>query len=190
MSLAVIEQARLWLGTPFLAGASVQGHGCDCAGLIEGIAQDLGFACPTRQAVEHDILQAARTMLIEVATPSAGRIVLLAAEPGAQPLHAAIVTNTNTLIHAHWSAGVVENRFGHWFQKRVTHVFGWGAVSARFDPFPPPPSGGGAPKGRRGCWLQPSRFLKETPSQSLRDHDRIRSNPRKTGEQKPSPLTQ
>ena len=63
--------------------------------------------------------------MVAVDTPHPGHLVLLAREPGGQPLHAAIVTDTNTLIHAHWSAGVVENRFGSWFTRRVTHVFAW-----------------------------------------------------------------
>lgn len=108
-----------------MAGASVRGVGCDCAGLIEGVARELGLAYPKRQAVQHDILQAASVFMIAVDRPQPGHLVLLARETGGQPLHAAIVTDTNTLIHAHWSAGVVENRFGSWFTRRVTHVFAW-----------------------------------------------------------------
>jgi hypothetical protein len=28
-------------------------------------------------------------------------------------------------IHAHWTAGIVENRYGNWFKARTTHVFDW-----------------------------------------------------------------
>jgi cell wall-associated NlpC family hydrolase len=41
-----IGLARAWLGTPFRAGASVQGVGTDCAGLIEGIASALDIPFP------------------------------------------------------------------------------------------------------------------------------------------------
>ena len=51
MSQLVIIETRRWLGTPFMAGASVRGVGCDCAGLIEGVAGDLGLAYPKRDAV-------------------------------------------------------------------------------------------------------------------------------------------
>ena len=125
MSHLVLIEARRWLGTPFMAGASVRGVGCDCAGLIEGVARNLGLAYPELQAVQHDILQAAVAFMVAVDTPHPGHLVLLAREPGGPPLHAAIVTDMHTLIHAHWSAGVVENRFGSWFTRRVTHVFAW-----------------------------------------------------------------
>ena len=37
MSAQVAALAREWLGTPYVAGASVQGAGCDCLGLVRGI---------------------------------------------------------------------------------------------------------------------------------------------------------
>ena len=125
MTNAVVMEARNWLGTPFVPGASVCGVGTDCAGLIEGVARKLGFDHPSRQAVQHDILAAASAFLMPTNSAVAGTLVLLAREPGGLPLHAAIVTDTDTLIHAHWSAGVVENHFGGWFQRRVTHAFAW-----------------------------------------------------------------
>lgn len=125
---AIIE-ARSWLGTPFMSGASVRGVGTDCAGLIEGIARAVNLDYPPRQAVEHDIVAAARTFLVAQDWLETGCLVLLSRDPGGAPLHAAIVTDVrhgiSTLIHAHWSAGVVENRFGSWFQRRVTHIFAW-----------------------------------------------------------------
>ena len=69
MSHLVLIEARRWLGTPFMAGASVRGVGCDCAGLIEGVARELGLAYPKREAVKHDILQAAVAFMVAVDTP-------------------------------------------------------------------------------------------------------------------------
>ena len=125
MSHLVLHHARRWLGTPFLEGASVRGTGCDCAGLIEGIARELGLAYPIRHLVQHDILAAACAFLVKVETPRAGHLVLLSRDPQGPPLHAGIMTDQDTLIHAHWRAGVVENRFGNWFAARVTHIFAW-----------------------------------------------------------------
>ncbi len=130
MSCPAIIEARRWLGTPFRANASVCGVGTDCAGLIEGIARKLGTPYPSRQAVQDDILTAARSFLLPTNVAIAGALILLAREPGSAPLHAAIVTDADTLIHAHWSAGVIENRFGNWFSHRVTHIFNW----PDFDP--------------------------------------------------------
>lgn len=35
--LLIVEHAKGWIGTPFQHQASVQGHGCDCLGLVRGI---------------------------------------------------------------------------------------------------------------------------------------------------------
>lgn len=120
-----VAVARLWLGTPFMAGASVRGVGTDCAGLIEGIAREIGVAFPSRIEVENDLVRAASSVLVPVTTSVAGSIILLSAHPGSPPLHAAIVTENGTIIHAHWRAGVVENRLGSWFARRLTHIFAW-----------------------------------------------------------------
>jgi cell wall-associated NlpC family hydrolase len=125
--------ARTWLGTPFVAGASVAGVGTDCAGLIEGVARQIGVAYPARTEVEENLLRAASMVLLPKATPSPGSIILLSAQLGGPPLHAAIVTETGTLIHAHWRAGVVENRFGNWFVAHTTHIFAWPQTSTHKD---------------------------------------------------------
>jgi hypothetical protein len=57
----------------------------------------------------------------------------LARDPGGDPLHGAIVTDTGTIIHAHWRAGVVENRLGNWFTRRITHIFAWPDISQLKD---------------------------------------------------------
>lgn len=41
---AIVAEARTWLGTPFHEQASVKGVGCDCLGLIMGVAAALGLA--------------------------------------------------------------------------------------------------------------------------------------------------
>jgi NlpC/P60 family putative phage cell wall peptidase len=120
-----IGLARAWLGTPFRAGASLQGVGTDCAGLIEGLARALDIPFPKRAAVEHDFARAAAASLVRVDIPQPGALILLARDPGGDPLHGAIVTDTGTIIHAHWRAGVVENRLGNWFTRRITHIFAW-----------------------------------------------------------------
>lgn len=39
----VIAEARAWIGTPVIWQASVKGVGCDCKGLIWGVARALGL---------------------------------------------------------------------------------------------------------------------------------------------------
>lgn len=39
----VVAEARAWLGTPFHWQASAKGVGCDCKGLVAGVARELGL---------------------------------------------------------------------------------------------------------------------------------------------------
>jgi hypothetical protein len=43
---AVVLAARGWLGTPFHASARIRGVGVDCAGLVIGVARELGLVAP------------------------------------------------------------------------------------------------------------------------------------------------
>jgi NlpC/P60 family putative phage cell wall peptidase len=43
ISSRVVAEARQWVGTPFVWGQSVKGVGCDCKGLIQGVARELGL---------------------------------------------------------------------------------------------------------------------------------------------------
>ena len=38
----IVAEAREWLGTPFIWQASLKGVGCDCKGLVVGVARELG----------------------------------------------------------------------------------------------------------------------------------------------------
>lgn len=40
---AISKEAREWVGTPFVWGQSQKGVGCDCKGLIQGIARECGL---------------------------------------------------------------------------------------------------------------------------------------------------
>ena len=117
-------EARRWLGTPFVEGAAVCGAGCDCAGLIEALARHEGLVPPPREALS---LEAglAQLMVPRGGTPLPGDVLLLARDPGGPAIHAALLTASGTLIHAHWSQGVVENRFGSWFRSRLVKAFAW-----------------------------------------------------------------
>lgn len=39
----VVAEARSWIGTPFVHQASLKGIGCDCIGLVCGVAIECGF---------------------------------------------------------------------------------------------------------------------------------------------------
>lgn len=40
---AIVEEAKTWLGTPFHHQGRVKGAGCDCAGLVVGVAKNLKY---------------------------------------------------------------------------------------------------------------------------------------------------
>jgi NlpC/P60 family putative phage cell wall peptidase len=120
------QEARSWLGTPFMDGASVKGAGCDCIGLMEALGRAAGVPIPERgtQSLEAGLGSVLRRRRAG-ARPRPGDVILLARERGGPPQHAALVTASGTLIHAHWSQGVVENSYGRWFQERTVAVFTW-----------------------------------------------------------------
>lgn len=42
----IVAEARAWVGTPFHHQASTRGVGCDCAGLLKGVALAVGLLPP------------------------------------------------------------------------------------------------------------------------------------------------
>jgi len=42
----IVNAARQWLGTPFHHQARLKGVGCDCIGLVIGVARELGLIAP------------------------------------------------------------------------------------------------------------------------------------------------
>ena len=125
MRAEAMRLAWTWLDTPYVAGASQCGIATDCVGLIEGIARDLGLTCPARTALKRDLVSAAQMFLEPREEAAPGCVILLAQTPGGAPVHAGLMGEAGRFIHAHWTAGVVENRYGTWFRARTTHVFDW-----------------------------------------------------------------
>jgi len=113
--LAVIEEARTWLGTPFHHAARVKGAGVDCLMLLAEVYHRAGivaaieppFYVPDwhlhRDAERYmqGLLQYARP----IAEPLPGDIALF--RFGRTYSHGAIVVGWPRLIHAYWSIGVV-----------------------------------------------------------------------------------
>lgn len=127
MRLEALGLARAWLGTPYVEGASLCGVAADCVGLIEGLARDLGLACPSRTSLTRDLVAAAGVLLVPCEKALPGCVILFAQSPGQAPVHAGLMGEGRRFIHAHWTAGIVENRYGNWFESRTTHVFDWPA---------------------------------------------------------------
>lgn len=112
----IVSAARGWIGTPFRDQQAVKGVGCDCLGLVVGVAEECGLA-----AIGEDLRAAMRSY-----NPSQIDVTLLkiglrrhceridAVEPGAlmlwmvgRPLkaqHLSIASDGGRMIHC-WGKG-------------------------------------------------------------------------------------
>lgn len=108
----VAQQAREWLATPFVWQASQRGVGCDCKGLLWGVARELGFPeaeslyaqvadySPTRP-VPSALLKEGFRDIFDPTSPDdikPGDILLL--KVGGKASHIAIVSDEGRAIHA------------------------------------------------------------------------------------------
>jgi NlpC/P60 family putative phage cell wall peptidase len=110
MTLAdrIIAEAREWVGTPFHWQASVKGVGCDCKGLVWGVARELGLpeaetiyakVADYGKRVPVKLLQEGMAAVFDrVEEPQPGDVLLLKLRN--VPMHLAIVTGPDTAVHA------------------------------------------------------------------------------------------
>ena len=110
--------ARRWLGTPYQAGSGVKARGCDCAGFLIGLAVELELDLPPSVTNRAGLVEGV-SGLETAPFPTPGQVLLFCPEPASPPSHLALLTPDQTLLHAHWRRGVVENRFGSWFRRRL-----------------------------------------------------------------------
>ncbi len=94
----VVAQAREWLGTPYHHQARLRGVGVDCAGLVIGVARELGMVAPDFDVPPYPRRPDGRSMLgycnqfmtrIELVDMQAGDVIVLRFEH--DPQHMGIV---------------------------------------------------------------------------------------------------
>lgn len=147
----IVAAARSWLGTPFHHQGRVKGVGVDCAGLVLGVAAELGIAIEDRRGYgrrpDSDELQRlVRARLAELALADArpGDVFLAAIDGRAQ--HLGFVTE-HGILHAYAPAHrVVEHRLDLAWAGRIVGAF-------RLPGVAPASTGGGAqrlPAGLEG----------------------------------------
>lgn len=137
---AVIDEARRWLGTPYMHQASMIGQGTDCIGLIRGVwrallgpePQTLPAYSPDwgEVSTREEMLTAAQKWLepLSIDDATGGDVVLFRWKHAAPIKHAGILTGADHFIHAYEKAGVVESTLGSQWRSRVAAAF-------RFPPF-------------------------------------------------------
>lgn len=123
----VVAEARRWVGTPYRHQASVLGVGCDCIGLVRGVAEALGImpvddwtAIGAYSRVPNPSRMGAQMQrwLRSVKQPQQGDIAWIEWREG-MPMHLAILADgpdEPMLIHSYETVGrVVEHSFsGEW----------------------------------------------------------------------------
>lgn len=134
----IVDQARSWLGTPFHHQAATKGVGCDCIGLIAGVAKELGlpeanefFSTPELRSYGR---QPDPTLLLTHCERLLTRIDFSEARPGdvllmrfkVEPQHFALLTRDNPklILHAYqWAERVVETHLGMNWRSRIFRTY-------------------------------------------------------------------
>lgn len=110
----IVAEARGWIGTPFHHQASIRNIGCDCIGLIAGVALALGIrgadewhACPeyhsySRQPDAKLILRGCARFLEEIPISAVTPADILLLRFERDPMHFALLSSTRPprVIHA------------------------------------------------------------------------------------------
>ena len=109
----IVAETRDWIGTPYRHQASLKGVGCDCLGLVRGVWRGVIGDEPERAPVyAPDWAEAGG---IEALADAAGRhlvaterdafgdgdVLLFRWRAGLPAKHAAIVTASDKIVHAH-----------------------------------------------------------------------------------------
>lgn len=136
-----VAEAREWIGTPFIHGQSLKGVGCDCIGLIVGVAKQFRLPAADRWLLDprfhgygrmpqpDKLLAACREYLIEIPVSQAGFGQIMQYTFSKEPMHFAIISSDDPkrVIHGYERAhGVVENGANTTFWKalRAYHLPG------------------------------------------------------------------
>lgn len=120
MRAAVVDEARRWIGTPYLHQGSVRGAGADCLGLVRGVWRAVvgpepvpvppyapDWSEPDR---DERLWRSAARFLIPLTPgpPEPGDVLLFRMRAASVAKHLAIATAPGRTVHAYSGHGVVE----------------------------------------------------------------------------------
>jgi NlpC/P60 family putative phage cell wall peptidase len=123
-SADIVTEARTWLGTPFHHAAALRGVGCDCVGIVIGIARALGclpadYRAPTYSPQWHlhryeELLRTAMEQLgcrpVPLAARQPGHILLFRYGRVASHSGILVARDPDFLVHAVLHKGVLYQR--------------------------------------------------------------------------------
>ena len=128
-----VQEAREWIGTPFVHANHTKGVGCDCLGLVIGAAHNVGLTdyWPPPYAPETELsVSDIEAMLTVLTVP-----ILAVWQPGDVvwirmkrffPNHCGVWTGEGTFIHCYQSAGqVCESPLEDFWKSRIVGVYRW-----------------------------------------------------------------
>lgn len=136
----IVVCARGWIDTPFIHQAQRKGEGCDCKGLIVGVADELGMpeaktiAAAIRVYPTHfkgrQMHDGLRESLTRVTEPQPGDVLAILMGRDPFPRHLAILSYDGQIIHTYGGGvgRVCEVPLGHW---RVHSAWTWPSLEAR-----------------------------------------------------------
>jgi len=137
----IVAETRDWIGTPYRHQASLKGVGCDCLGLVRGVWRGVIGHEPERappyapdwaEAASGELLaDAAARHLVAIDRNAFGEgdVVLFRWRNNLPAKHAAIVTSSNTMVHAHDGAAVAEVALAPWWRRRLAYAFRFPGVT-------------------------------------------------------------
>jgi NlpC/P60 family putative phage cell wall peptidase len=137
----IVAEARSWIGTPYQHQASLKGVGCDCLGLVRGVWRSIIGPEPERappyapdwaEATASETLAqtAARYMTaIPLNGFAPGDVLLFRWRANMPAKHAAIVTASELMVHAHDGAVVAEVAIAPWWRRRLAYAFRFPGVT-------------------------------------------------------------
>jgi len=106
----IVAEARTWIGTPFRWQQSAKGQGCDCKGLIAGVARAIGrpegssiyamMSAEYRRGVDPHLLMRGLSELFDrVETMEPGDVLLM--QTGDKAQHLGIYVGGGRMIHTY-----------------------------------------------------------------------------------------
>lgn len=136
MSIAIVQAARDWIGTPYVHQASVKGAGTDCLGLVRGIWREFhGVEPEVLPAYTPDwgevggielLLGGAGRLLRPAPDEEPGDVLVFRMRAGAIAKHMGILAQTGkqaSFVHAYDRHGVVESPLSAPWRARIAGRF-------------------------------------------------------------------
>ncbi|MFY0596075.1 MAG: C40 family peptidase [Cognatishimia sp.] len=136
----VLQEARAWIGTPYVHQASVKHAGCDCLGLVRGVWRGVlgeepeeapAYTADWSEISGQEALWAAarRNLLVKpTRVPALGDVILFRMRDGAMAKHLGIqscIGETPAFIHAFGGHAVVESPLSAPWARRVVARFSY-----------------------------------------------------------------